>query len=978
MGTYHVKRIAAAVIFFSAAQLAAPGIRAGTPDPSQTGRPSDVAAVGRKPQVNPPSSATASAPAAVSEGFELVDVMGAGMFANGWIRQNNSDKPTGYWGQCVATSGGGIWNAADGPDNSCALVSYGSTLATGGTISNWLVTPLVNFAAGSTVSFYVRTKPGSQYPDRLQVRVCNSGPCTNLGTGAADIGDFSNVLLDINPAESIGGFPEDWTRYTLAFADGVPTSGSGRIAFRYYVHDSGQSGMRGNLVGLDRVVVTTGADAASPLAFSTTVSRANASDPNACGSATSIDVTAGDQVNYCYRVTNQSADTLSYQYLRDDRSGSLLTQQPVTLAPGASYQYNRIATIGETQTLASTWTAQVGPWGYTYATTSTPANFVDISDGTPIAVGQFPQILPFPSDFDFLFYGQRIENFCVRAEGVFELVHDFCASPSGYGGQGIPNDGLINAPSILPFWQVFSDGTGESLFYKVIGSAPNRQFIVEWKDYPVWAAGGTLTAEVILNESTNVVEIRYAGDYGAASAFATIGLQNQWMGNQYSHNTSSLSGVGSIVWTPAVTTAYTATRQMTVNAAVPALGLDSSSLAASAPSHGSATASLAVGNAGGGRLDWSLHTAAASNLRALPQTVAPIGNPALTSFGHPQSETSRAQPARATAALAADLSAYAVDLNQGPYLWHFDPQNINDAPPIAGYMPANSLFIGATFLDDDFTKLYVFDSANMQLLWLDVTRMYASVNYVGTTHAVLANAVTGMKQDPTTGAVYLSSADGQSSNLWTINPVTADAFPVGSTTDAPGIIDIAFDAQGNLYGVDIVLDALVAIDKTTGAAQPIGSIGFDANCAAGLAFDYASGTLYFTSLTSCISGSDAIYSIDTTTGLATQLSVINGIDGIGVPVWDALAIARPSNNACVDPANVPWLSMNPASGTLQAGSAAANVQVSFDASGLADGVHTANLCVYSNDPLHRRESLPVNFMVGSGDAIFTDGFDGTH
>lgn len=971
-----MKRIAAAVIFFVAGPLSAGGIHAATPDPRPLGRPSSTAPDSRKPQANPAARTAAGDPVALNEGFELVDVMGAGMFANGWLRQNNSDKPSGYWGQCVSTSGGGIWNAADGPDNSCALATYGSTRADGGTISNWIATPVVNFAASSTVSFDIRTKPGSQYPDRVQVRACTSGPCTNLGTGSEDVGDFTTVLLDINPAETVGDFPEDWTRYTLSFADGVPSSGSGRIAFRHYVHNGGPTGTRGNLVGLDRVVVTTGADAASPLAFNATVAHADASDPNACGSATSIDVTAGDQVNYCYTVTNPSSSTLNYQYLRDDRTGTILTQQPVTLAPGASYQYNRIVTIGESQSPSATWTAQVGPWGYTYTKTPAPANLIDISDGTPIPIQAVPQTLPFPADFNFLLFGQRIENFCVDPAGIFELVHDYCGGASGVNGQGIPNDGLINAPSLLPFWQVFASAAGETLFYKVVGTAPNRQFIVEWKDYPIWQGSGTLSMEAILQESTNVIEFRYGGDYATASASA-IGLQNQWMGNEFSRRTQSLAGIGSIVWTPAVPTAYTATRKVTVNAAVPALGLGAASLAVRVPSQGSASTSLAVGNAGSGRLDWSVHTAAASNLRAMAQTVTPIGNPALTSFGHPQgAASSQARPASAGNAPATTLDAYAVDLGQGPYLWHFDPENVNDAPPIAGYMPSNSMFAGATFLDDDFSKLYVYDSANMKLFWLDVTRQYASVNYVGTTHGVLANAVTGMKQDPTTGTVYLSTADGQTTGLWTINPATADVTPVGTTTDAPGVIDIAFDAQGNLYGVDIVLDALVAIDKTTGVAQPIGSIGFDANCAAGLAFDYATGKLYFTSLTSCVPSTEAIYSIDTATGLATQISPITGIDGTGVPVWDAVAIAHPAGNPCVDPASVPWLSFDPAMGSVQGGASPTNVQVSFDASGLADGTYTANLCVYSNDPLHRHESLPVTFTVGGADRIFADGFDG--
>lgn len=972
-----MKRIAAAILIFMAGPLSAISVHAGTPDPQRLGRASNAAPDSRPPHANPAVAAAAGDPVSLNEGFELVDVMGAGMFANGWIRQNNSDQPSGYWGQCVATSGGGVWNAADGPDNSCALATYASTQADGGTISNWVVTPLVDFTGGSTVSFNIRTKPGSQYPDRLQVRACSSGPCTNLGTGSEDVGDFTTVLLDINPAEALGGFPEDWTRYTLSFADGVPSSGSGRIAFRHYVHNGGQTGTRGNLVGLDRVVVTTGADAASPLAFEATVALADPSDPNACGSATSIDVTAGDQVNFCYTVTNQSSSTLNYQYLRDDRSGTILTQQPATLAPGASYQYNRIATIGESQSPSTTWTAQAGPWGYTYATTPAPADFIDISDGTPIAVQPVPQTLPFPADFDFLLFGQRIEKFCVDPAGIFELVHDYCAGAVGLNGQGIPNDGLINAPSLLPFWQVYSSAAGESLYYKVLGTAPNRQFIVEWKDFPIWQSTGTVTVEAILQESTHVIEFRYAGDYASASATA-IGLQNQWMGNEFSRRTQSLDGIGGIVWTPADPTAYTATRKLTVHAAVPALNLSAASLAVSVPSQGSTRADLAVSNGGSGRLDWSVHTAAASNLRSMGQTVAPIGNPALTSFGHPQGAASLAAPAapaRIQTTPATALDAYAIDLGQGPYLWRFDPEHVNDAPAISGYMPANSLFAGATFLDDDFSKLYAYDSANMKLFWLDVTRQYASVNYVGTSHGLLANAVTGMKQDPTTGTVYLSTADGQTTGLWTIDPITADVTPVGTTIDAPGVIDIAFDAQGNLYGVDIVLDALVAIDKTTGAAQPIGSIGFDANCAAGLAFDHATAKLYFTSLTSCSPGSEALYSIDTTTGLATQISPIIGIDGTGVPVWDAFAIAHPAGNPCVDPASVPWLSFSPSSGSVQGGSSPTNVQVSFNGAGLADGTYSANLCVYSNDPLRRHQSLPVQFTVGIADTIFADGFD---
>jgi len=978
-----VKRIAAAVIFFSAAQLAASGVRAGSPDPSQFGRPSSAAPDTREPQATAAAPDAAADLVAINEGFELVNawgisnvtMQGGGMFANGWIRQNNSDMPNGYWTQCLPTSQFGAWNAADGPDDSCALSSYGSTQQDGGTISDWIVSPQVNFGTGSAISFHTRTKSGSQYPDRLQVRICTSGPCTNFGTKAEDVGDFTTLLLDINPGETTGVFPEDWTRYTLGFADGVPTTGSGRIAFRYYVHQSGQNGSRGNLVGLDRVIVATGEDTASPLEFSATVAPADASNPNACGPATSVDVTVGDQVNYCYKVTNHSQDTLNYQYLRDDRGHSILTGHPATLAPGDSYQYNRIVTIGESQSPSSTWTAQAGPWGYAYAVSPQPASFIDITDGTPISIawhGASP-VLQFPPDFDFRLYGESINQYCVLDQGIFESVKQFCAS--NFFFSHLPNDYFIGNPTIAPFWVNVGSSPDARFYQKTIGTAPNRQFIVEWKDVET-LFNGPITMEVILNETSNTIEYRYAADYGGFAQGYATGLQNQYIANLYPDN-GSLDDVGRLLWTPADPTAYTATRKTTINAGVPSLAVNVTGLGASAPSHGTSATDFSIGNSGSGRLDWSLKTAAATNLRALPQTVSPIGNPAATSFGRPEGAISQAKPSRALSSPAGAPYAYAVDLAQGPYLWHFDPNDIEGSPQIAGYMPGNSTITGATFLDDDFTKLYVFDTANNQLLWLDVTRQYASSNVVGVA-AVPTDAVTGIKQDPTTGTVYLSTADGQSSGLWTIDPATAAVRQIGNSTDAPGIIDIAFDAQGNLYGVDIVNDALVAIDKSTGAAQPIGSIGFDANCAAGLAFDFATDTLYFTSLTSCVVGSEALYSIDTTTGLATMISPIGGIDGQGGAVWDALAIAHPADNVCTDPANVPWLSLTPANGSVQAGTNAANVHAVFNGSGLADGTYSADLCMYSNDPLRRHGNLPVTFTVGGTDRIFADGFDGSH
>ena len=52
---------------------------------------------------------------------------------------------------------------------------------------------------------------------------------------------------------------------------------------------------------------------------------------------------------------------------------------------------------------------------------------------------------------------------------------------------------------------------------------------------------------------------------------------------------------------------------------------------------------------------------------------------------------------------------------------------------------------------------------------------------------------------------------------------------------------------------------------------------------------------------------------------------------------------------CTNPSDVPWLAEVPNAGTTAAG-ASTTVDVTYNSTGLADGVYTANLCVESNDP----------------------------
>jgi hypothetical protein len=164
----------------------------------------------------------------------------------GWAQQNNS-----------ATIGTTAWfggNTTVFPQHSGAgyiAANFNSTTGAND-ISNWLFTPTINLQNGDVLTFWTRTVDVPQFADRLQVRMSTNGASTNVGSGAAAVGDFTDLLLDINPTLVPGNYPNTWTQYTITISGlGSPTSG--RLAFRYFVNNGGPSGANSDYIGLDDV-----------------------------------------------------------------------------------------------------------------------------------------------------------------------------------------------------------------------------------------------------------------------------------------------------------------------------------------------------------------------------------------------------------------------------------------------------------------------------------------------------------------------------------------------------------------------------------------------------------------------------------------------------------------------------------------------------------------------------------------------------
>lgn len=187
----------------------------------------------------------------------------------GWVVINNS-RPIGTdsWiqGQYGIDDKGKLLGYAaasyaySGQDFAVCTFNAGDGNAT---LSAWLISQPTIMKNGDQVEFYTRTleNPAS-FPDRMQVRLNPTNSGINVGSGrlsdttiASKVGDFTQLLLDINPslaASGVGSYPGNWTKYTITLS-GLPAPVERRFAFRYFVTDGGTAGTNSQGVAVDSV-----------------------------------------------------------------------------------------------------------------------------------------------------------------------------------------------------------------------------------------------------------------------------------------------------------------------------------------------------------------------------------------------------------------------------------------------------------------------------------------------------------------------------------------------------------------------------------------------------------------------------------------------------------------------------------------------------------------------------------------------------
>ena len=296
-------------------------------------------------------------------------------------------------------------------------------------------------------------------------------------------------------------------------------------------------------------------------------------------------------------------------------------------------------------------------------------------------------------------------------------------------------------------------------------------------------------------------------------------------------------------------------------------------------------------------------------------------------------------------------SAYGLDVYPGGNLVNFPDADIPGSWNIIGAVP--QFHPAADFLNGDFSTLYALDYDTNQFVSIDTATGARTV--IGTTSP---NGSWSGMTGATDGTLYaVSSVCGSNSTLYTIDPNSGALTTIGNIGAGTCIIDIAINAEGQMYGVDIVSDVLYQIDPNTGVGTLVGPLGASANYAQGMDFEETSGILYWAAYTA----SGEMRVIDTNTGASALVGAFPG----GAEV-DGLAFATGGAGG------TQWASAVPDSGTIPANSSA-TFEVVFDARSLiSTGDYTAEL-TFSGTFVNEVPPMPLTMHLGCTNCGFLEG-----
>lgn len=269
-----------------------------------------------------------------------------------------------------------------------------------------------------------------------------------------------------------------------------------------------------------------------------------------------------DQTHSPYTVTLTARDHLTTTTVANITGGvtttqnyTLRLQQPCVSVAPAALSANLEAGQAATRQFVVTNTGAVplnatiyevfsstlgGPDAAGYTWRHAPYTWIDATDGTALNLsddGEANIVLP----FDFPYYGLASNKLRVGNNGA--VLFDALSGDVSY-----LNQPMSSAPDnfIAPFWDDLDSAVG-NVYWKTIGTAPNRRVVIEWRDRThVGYVPGSITFELVLSENGNLAFQYQTLDFGDSvydnGASATVGVRGVGVQQllQISYNTPTL------------------------------------------------------------------------------------------------------------------------------------------------------------------------------------------------------------------------------------------------------------------------------------------------------------------------------------------------------------------------------------------------------------------------------------------------------
>jgi len=154
-----------------------------------------------------------------------------------------------------------------------------------------------------------------------------------------------------------------------------------------------------------------------------------------------------------------------------------------------------------------------------------------LSGGTPISVALTDDALTgaLPIGFSFPFMCDTFTQFRISSNGF--ITFDLTTTDNGCcSGEAMPTSLLAfgtNISMVALAWNDLNPGSGGTINYRLLGTAPNRRLVVSYNSVPHFGGGGApIVGQIVLHETTGIIEI-FSTTITNDGSTMTQGIQNR-------------------------------------------------------------------------------------------------------------------------------------------------------------------------------------------------------------------------------------------------------------------------------------------------------------------------------------------------------------------------------------------------------------------------------------------------------------------